>query len=496
MRHRLAAHQYGLVRDAIIAGVGFGVAVDTPKGPVPERLHPRDVLLDDGQCLDQEPPELLIRRRVSRWRLMQMYPDRADDLRKAPRGALNKTTKDVLEVFTGWWNAGEDESGRIVVACPGVELPLVDDEWQGRAPWWYLRIIPPIEGFVGESLVLRAASLQDEHDRISSRVSDGIGLAVPRLFVQEGALNVKSLDDELGAVVPTVGPPAAVVLQHVPQAASPELYARLGELRRDIFRTLQANEMFASGDIPGGLESGKSIRNYREIRNRRHLPAQREIEWAAEQIMRELIRGEKRASANGTHKVTISLSGVMRQIPLSDMLVDEDQIQVQARAASALPLEVAERIERLQELVRDEVITVEDFYTMSSDVIDFEAARRRVCAASEHIEAELDAILRDGEARQPEKYIDQVKARKIGLAMLQRAQLDGAPEDRLALLRQWLDELVARTEEAAPPPLPGAGPPGPLPGPLPGPGPGMPPGPPPPPPGMPPPGMPPPGMMQ
>jgi hypothetical protein len=484
-KHRLPTLQYAMAKDAIIYGIGAFVIVDTEDGPRPERVHPKNLLLDDAGCIDVEPPELIVRYRISRYRLMQDYPEHAKAIEDAP--AMEKQGRDAMEVFSAWFDGGDDK-GRHVVAMRGVEKALVDEPWEGRPPWGYVRIVPADEGIVGNSLVLRAESQQQEHDRLTKLIQDASAAAVPYLaYDQTKLVNKDHFENQPDVKIATIGPPQAAIWRYSPEAVHPENYARLASLRQGIFNTMQANDLFAAGEIPKGLESGKAIRNYREVRSRRHLPTQRELEWGAEQLVLELFRGEKRAQeADKGHEIEIYIAGTIQKLKLSEMLTDENQIQIQAKAASALPLEPGVRIEMLQELVEARLIDDEDFFELSSDVIDFEVARRRVTAPSRFIENEFCEMLKTGEARKPPKFIDKKKALQVGLAAIQDAQLEGAPEDKLTTVRRYLDELGAQIAEeamaqraAAAPPPPMA-PPGPPPPPLPSDGlpPGGPPGPP------------------
>lgn len=452
VRHRLPALQYLQARDAIIAGIGAFVVVDTEDGPKPERVHPCDLLVDDAGCVDAEPPELVIQHLVSRHRLAADYPEHEEAILEAP--CDDESDRDALKVYTAWF-----EDKRKVVALRGVDKALYDDKWEGRPPWGYVRVVPPERGLVGHSLVLRAESQQLEHDRLTSLIQDASIYAVPWLFYQQGSVDPKQFENEPNRRIATTTSPREAVFRAAPEAVHPENYARLQSLRDGIFRTMQANDLFAGGEIPNGLGSGTAIRNYREVRSRRHKPTQRELEWGAVQLVKELVRGEQRAMADGGRKVEVQISGVIKRIPLSDMLTDEDQIQMQARPASALAIEPSGQIEQAQEAVEADVgFTREDFFELTSDVIDFEKARRRITASSRFIESTVSEMLKDGLARKPEKFIDKQKALQLGLAAYMDAQVEGCPEERLAVLRGWLDEVAAQiADAAAPPPMP-AGP--------------------------------------
>lgn len=451
LRHRMSylAHQVG--RDALIAGLGLVVVVDTDKGPRPERIHPMDALIDDAGCIESEPPELVIKRRVSRHRLAKQYPDFADEILSAPR-MPEALGKEVLEVYEGWF-----EDRRHVIAVRGVREAILDDEdWEGRPPWAYVRLVPPTSGFWGESLVLRAGPLQIECNKIEGRIRDEMHFNRNRLFIQAGAVNTKHLDNEAGGFVECKVPPATAVQPVAMASVNTEFWKRLDDLYKAIFVACQANQLFAAGEHPANLQSGKAMIVHREIQSRRHLPMLRELDDFYRLTTEELIRGELRAhKANKTHRVIVRVSGVLKDLAVAQMKIDLESIQVQVMLSSELPLEPSGRIELLAELAKDNLLTPEGFHA-ASNIPDFERARLQATAPTELIEAQLDRMLDDGKFRAPYKYMDLALAMRTGVRVLQRAELDGAPADRLNLLRKWIDRVAGYLDElkaaSAPPP--------------------------------------------
>jgi len=498
-KHRLARLQNRMISDAVAAGIGHFIVQDTDDGPIPERVHPLRLWMDDAECIDAAPDEIIVGHDVPKRELIKDYPEMESEIEGATRMMEQADVdpgRDSLLVLTAYRGGTEDEPGRCVVALPGVSEPLLDEEWTDSPPWGWVVVAPKDKGLVGHSLLLRAESKQLEIDRINGTIQDGSISAVPWLFYDKGRIvDEKHFENRLGLAIPTDGPPDGVVKQYVPVAVHAENYKRIQELRQGIFNSMHASEQFSTGQVPSNVSSGKMVRNLREIQNRRHLATQQELEWAMERLIVELLKGEQRASKRkGGHKVTVSFHGVTRQVAASKMLLDPDQVQVTARASSNLPLEPGVRIEQVQELLAADVgFDAEDFFEVTSDIVDFEGPRRRVTAPRRIIEMQIEQMLEDGDQIIPPKFLP-VEAKRTGLrlgtAILCDAMIEEAAEDRLALVRQYLGHLATQIDEATapPPPPPGMpGPPGMPPGPLP-PGPLLPPDPMGPPPMPPPPG--------
>ncbi len=489
-KHRLSQLDNRLMRDAFIAGTCFGIIVDTDDGPRPERVHPADFFLDDGGCIGVEPPEIIVRYRLSRHSLARLYPDHADVIIEKARIVDDALGRGVVEVFHGWYH-----DKREVVACEGIDEPLLFEEWEGRPPWFWCTPIPPTSGFRGISLVLRAWADQALRNKVSGRIQAGEHYAAVRLLVRKGAISPQHLENEAGTVLFVDGPVADSVLPLVQPAVHPELYKREAELTQAIFAECQANDMFARGEIPPSLTSGKAIMNYREVKRGRNRPILEERDAMHVQLITELMRAEHRIfERNPGYKVPIRVSGRLKNIAMDDISLDLQNIQVEAQPSNMLPTEIGGLIELLQGLVADGLIPAEEFYRMIN-IPDFERTRERLAGPGDLIEAQLDGMLRDGEFRTPYPYMNLEMALDVGVRALQRAELDDVPEDRLKLLRIWIDRVQAFIGPPIPPvpPLELGGPPPMLPSELGGLPPGMPPpGMPPMPPGpMPPPGMPP-----
>lgn len=449
IKERLGRLEHRMTRDALIAGFAAGVIVDGLKGPRPERIHPHDALLDDGGCVDVEPPEFGIKRRLGRHTAARLWPDHADAILDAPPVA-DAWGRDVVLVYEMWM--ADERHVIALAAAPGKEPALLDEEWEGRAPWFWLNLIPATSGFRGESLVLRMAPLQAERNALSGRIQAGERSAAVRLVARKGAFQTGHLENEQGTVLWVNGDPSTAVMPLVTPAVHPEVYQRENYLTAAIFDAGQANELFAQGEKPPGLSSGKALMQYKEIRSRRHQPMLDEIGLMRVAMTEEQLRAEVRwHERDPSHRVLIRASGTMTELPVAEIAVDLESLQVRAQPSSMLPIETMGLIELLQGLVQDGLLDMEGFYT-HLPTGDFDAVRERVTAPERAILADLDAMLWDGQYRAPEPYYDHARALRIGRDKLQQAKNDGAPEDRLKLLRVWLDRVAFELSKNAPRP--------------------------------------------
>ena len=467
LRHRYPQMQHRCCRDSGIAGMGVVVVVDGDKGPTIERVHPMDTFVDDAGCIEVEPPELIIRRRLPRHWLARKYKELKTKILEAET-ASDVKHRDVLEVFEAWYAGDEDEPGRRVIACRGVDESLLDKEWPDRPPWAYLRINPPTQGIWGESDVARAAPLQMERNELAQQIQTGMFWHNPRLLVQAGTIADGALTNSVDEPVECTMPPNQAVMKLMMEAVHPEVYAREEKLDKLIFEAIGANKEFASGEVPARLESGRAQRIHHVIRNRRLFPQIKEIYAFCEMVFTELAKGEARAyDADPNYEVPIVVSGAYKNLAASALELDVDTLQIQAKPASALGLDAATEFDELVDLFKDGVIDKDELWA-HSNIADFEKLRRTATSHVDEIESAIDDILYEGKLLPPPTYLDPVRAIKMGTRALMKARQDGAPAGRLGDLRLWIDEVVANQEaamkalEPPPPPMapPGMPPPG------------------------------------
>ena len=185
------------------------------------------------------------------------------------------------------------------------------------------------------------------------------------------------------------------------------------------------------------------------------------------------------------------MRGVGQRIEWSSIHLDEESHRLQLKPVSALSTSASVRMDEIQELVEGGLLSPEQALTVA-DNPDFKAIADDLTASRDLLSQAFDDMLDGGEFEAPEPFMDLQLGMKLATTAYQRASVQGCPEERLQMLRDWIDaadRLMQRAEEGAPPP---PGPPGPPPDMLPPDGP-MPPGMPPMPPEMGAPPIPPPG---
>ena len=457
-------------RDAIVAGLGIlWPIIDPLRNEVDvERIFPAHFLVDDQNCVGVYPRSYFVRRIMDRWQLRSMYPDHAAAIEEAAGPDASQwyadsyKQQDVVEV----WEAlhlpsGPDEGdGRHVIAIPGAVL--YDQPYEHRdPPFAFVRAVRPICGFWGESLVARAESTQLELNKLLQRIQDSMHLhANPIWWVPRQANVVKAhITNDVGTTVQYDGPRPPT--QHTPSSMSADVYQYVESLKQEIYNLIGVSELSANSLKPKGLDSGRALQVYNDVQSRRFIGLERDYEQLFVRLSRLVVRLEKRiAEDDSSHEIIYEKKKAKTRVRIkwTEIDLNEDSYRVQVFPASAFPTNPAAKIEMLEGMLERGVIDQQAFYELAMDVPDLEAMRNRVVAPLELLHQRFDTMLEENRYLAPDTYMDlELGIRECGIT-LQRAELEGAPEERLEHLRRWLGDAKAHLDKAAEAAAPAAGP--------------------------------------
>ena len=445
------------VRDSIICGLGIirpyrlkpGSKHDEVKC---ERIWPGSFLIDDRGAVDVHPRSCFIRRAISRSYLEGLYPDKVSEIQNARRpdemfGFIGMGREDLVEVLEGWHlrSGPEATDGRHVICISTTSL--YDEKYDlNKFPLAFCRAIQPQRGFWGESIVRRAATAQFELNKLLRRVQESMHLhAVPRVFVNRGSGIVKPhFTNDLGILIEYDGAPPMFM---TPNSMSADVYNHIDRLENWIYKEMGISQLSASSLKPAGLNSGRALRVYNDTQSRRFINLERSYEKMNCELAEQMVILERQISEeNPEHEVVYDSRGIKEVIPFREIDLDSGVMQVRVFPTSALPTTPAAKLQALEEMVTSGMIDNETFLRMA-DVPDLDAVRDTVVAPQELLEKRFDSMLETGKYTMPEPYMDLARGVKMCVLYLQKAEVKGAPESRLELLRQWIGDAKSMMDE-------------------------------------------------
>jgi hypothetical protein len=480
-----------IARDHAVWGTGW-VKVFEENEQIPEladvsfeRVLPWEITIDDAET------QLGFRSVRTFWHqkwydrevLCEMFPRKKSMIRDAPRHDESDddlwsscdTDADLVCVSEAYRlkSTPRSEDGRRLLYLPNGPLADVsyDEMTLPFVPSY--RATPPL-GVHGISIPHELRGLQMSINQDLIDAEDAIRLvARPKWFVPEGA-NVPDahLDDDIASIIryaggtpPTVGTPGMVL--------PPEFYSFLWAKWQKGFELIGLSQQASTGEVDHGVSgSGASIRASTDIRDGRFFEAQKKREtWHMTVADRAFDIARRIAKKNPKYASTYQAKTYIEVVNFADVDMQRDQYRLRVLPISSLSSNPAQRLAQVKELYADGAIDVETYRGLL-DYPDLESEQNLLNSPRALAEKLIERFLEADDPDEDDVYIapdpnwplEKMKVRF--LYAICSAQLDGAPDENVALLDQWvsaadalLADKAAQAAAMAPPPSPMGAPP-------------------------------------
>lgn len=435
-----------------------------------ERTIIEELLVDDAEGLYGKPRTLFQRRLVNKDVLAAACPKYKKEIYAASSMledsfAYSSATKDLVRVIEAWHlPSGKDtKDGKHVICINNATIEIEDWEFDWF-PFSFERWNKSLVGFWGIGIARELTGIQVEINKILRRIQQSMELfSIPRVFVENSSqVNLAAINNDIGAIIKyTSNAPQF----YVPQAMSPDTYQHLWNLYAKSFEKVGVSQLSATSKKPDGLDSGKALREYSDIESDRFqiVSQRRETSFLFDaKITIEL--SKKLAKKNGDYKVKVSDQGSMQTIRFSDVHMDEEKYMMRVFPASIFPTQPAARMETIVEysqagfLDKDTAMDLMDFP-------DIQAATNMQISPRRLVLKQLDQMVETGKYQTPEPYMDLKQTKQLAQYYYLNAKMQGVPEDRLDLIRNYMTQTVNLITQSTPPmpaipglPMPAGGP--------------------------------------
>lgn len=440
-------------RDGCVVGTGILKIYDAYGKVCVERVKAKELVVDDAEGADGDPPNIYHRKYYARSKVKAVWGgeltvDAAIDA--CPRDpddveAGYQTYADQILVTEGWHIGEGDEKGRHIIAIEGA--CLLDEEWEGPAPFSFFRWSKDTEGFFGVGLVEELQGIQAEINRLLLQIQKGHHLIAGHWMVQQGSTITNQLNNDLASIIKYTGTQPTY---QVPSIIAPEVYNHLWQLYAKAFEISGVSQLNATGQKPAGLNSGEAQRVYQDIQTERFLEVGQDYEEFVIEAARQVIRCAQRIG--GAYKVRAVNKNSIEYINWSDIDIDEESYVIRVYPTSLLPTTPAGKLSWAEDMIKSGVMDQDDVL----DIVDFpdtDAYKKRKLAPRRIIERNIRNMLVKGEYVSPEPFDNHELALKLTNEAYHEARLDGVPDEKLALLRDYM----AMTQDfMTPPPMPPA----------------------------------------
>ena len=421
-----------------------------------------DIVIDEIETRNGMPRQMHYRTLLDREDMKAQFPEYAQEIAEAQMApgrnwrlwaGYRPVKQNEIVVIESWRlptgnrNKKGYKPGRHTICIDGCDL--LDEEWHKTFfPFAKVTWTRPIRGWYGISLAERIAGIQRALNKRNWQIERTLDqVAQPTMFVQmaDAKLAVQTVN-RIGNIA--VYKAAVPVTPTFPQV-NPEVYQSRTDLRASAYEESGVSRMAAQSVKPAGLDSGVAMREYRDQTTQRFAMQEKAFEqfwldtvWLVIDCCKDL-----GAEAPVVNKKTKFGS---KRIKWAD--VDMQDIRVQICAASTISQTPAGREQAVVEWAQAGIISQDEARRLM-DHPDLERAMSIYTAALDDIEYTIEA-LEEGHVVMPEPY----QNIKLGVWRIQQEYLrvrdDGAPEEILEALRQWIVQAAAILNPAPPAAIP------------------------------------------
>lgn len=427
-----------------------------------ERIMIDEIKVDDVESFYGKPRQIHQVKYVQKSVLKEAFPGYDIKIEEASSSDSNtfqdfqsSTYKDMVRVIESWHlKSGPNAKDGKHTICISSGTLFEEDYDKDYFPFVFFRWGDRPVGFFGQGLAEQLQGIQLEINKILRTIQVSMHLvSVPKLLVEASSKIVSShLNNRIGGIIKYAGtPPAYAPLGGIPG----ELFSHLDRLYQRAYEISGISQLSAQALKPAGLDSGKALREFNDLETERFMSVAKRYEKTfmdAAEIMIDMAKDLY--LAEGDFKVKVKDGKFVESISWKDVDMDKDKYLMQVFPTSALSNTPAARLADVQDLLAAGFIDKEDALNLL-DFPDLESTMNLLNADSKNLERIIEKMMDDGEYFPPEPYQNLENClRKTQQAYL-LYKVQGAPDDRLELLRQYMEDcqnLLERAREQVPGP--------------------------------------------
>ena len=458
--------------DACVFGTGVMKIYANDNGMQCDRIFPNEIIVDDAESFYGEPRQMFQRKVVSREVLMAEYPEFEKEILNATKAEYGNTgeslTSNQVECVEAWHLASAKGApdGRHVICIDNVTL--VDEPYdKDFFPFVFIRWTENLLGFWGQGLCEQLLGVQIEINKLLNRIQEQMHLATPKVFIESGSKISKAhINNEVWGVIEYTGTKPDFF---VPRTTTGEVFSHLDRLFNRAYEVAGISAMAAQARKPAGLDSGVAIREFSDIQSERFMLVAQAYESLFLEASRQMIDIARDYFKDGDNFQVISQGDKsIQRIDWGEIDLEEDQYVMQIYPTALLSSTPAAKLQTIQEMAQAGILNPTEARALL-DYPDLEAVNQLATSFIDDVDLLIEQMIEKGQYNPPETFSNlEFAIQRVQSAYL-RAKIDGVPEDRLELLRRYMDDAIrviqtqqmaqqAAQPEGAPAPATGAAP--------------------------------------
>lgn len=404
------------------------------------------------------------RKPVDRLVLAEMFPEHSTFILKEASnraededwGSLTDAVADQLVVTECWHlRSGKNaKDGRHAIIIEGRTLEVSDWPYD-YFPFVWLRRNEPIIGVHAQGFAEALTGIQREINFVARRIQEAHYRMGGSHWAVENSSKVvaQSLNNGQANILRFTGTPP--VPNHVPPF-HPQTYDYLQSLIPKAFEMVGVSLMSAQARKPAGLNSGVALQEFNDTESEGFAVFAKMFEQAhvdVTKIMVDLLR--ELVAINPDYAVQIRGKRFLKKIQFAHVDLDPEEYIVECMPANMLGHTIAGRLDKIQALIAGGLISDPKEARRLLAFPDLERSNDLADSSHETVEEILDRMLDEGFYQSPEPHMDLIDALYTAQQTYLQARTDGAPEEVLDLVREFMlstkDMLDRQAAANAPP---------------------------------------------
>lgn len=388
---------------------------------------------------------------VQKEKLLAQFPDKKETINDVTTThphlfRSNDTVCDFVVTTESWHLAVDKTPGRhcVILADEVLVDEVYDEDWFPIVLFQYYE--KPI-GLYGRPITESILSGQVEINKILMFIQQCQELqASPYIAVENGAeiaLDVILSNQVSRLIKYRTGTRPPIFLS--PTACTPEIYEHLKDWMSWCYQEVGVSQTSAGGEKQPGVTSAVAMRTMVDVESSRFIQVSKNWETFFVRNAEIVVKlGKKAYEKDKSFKATYldKKSKVLMDIPWSKINLPRDMFVIRCDTISAFPSSAAGRIQTITDFIANNFLSRERGMELLQIDPDLEDEVKLQTSSLRLTEKRLCQMVEDNVYYHPEKYINLKLSLSVSEATYNQLCIDNCPEDRLALVRQWIKELV------------------------------------------------------
>lgn len=419
-----------------------------------ERVYPHELFVDLIEAISNNPRQMHRVKFIDRDVAFEQFPELEESIAKVAPASYDEiggtgTAADIICVTESWHlRSGPNATDGVRAICIG-EGALCFEYDKDYFPFAHLRYARRQVGYWGQGIAERLQNIQSEINRCMILKQRSLWMQGSfKILIETGSKIVtQHLDNNIATIINYTGTPPQYV---TPPATNPELQQWIDALMGYGMSQEGISRMATTGEAPLGVESGKALRTLVQVSDDRFSFMMQDQEAFALEIARQAINIVKDIyKTHGKYEVIFPDKRFIETIDWADINLSEEEFTLRAYPTSQLSDDISGRLSEVQELAQAGMVSPRTARRLLA-MPDIEVNDALANAAEDRLHQVFEQMLDDKKSVVYEPgFMDAQMGQQLALQYINYAEYMGAPEDRIQLVRDFLEQINNTQAQAA-----------------------------------------------